>query len=143
MAKKITQKTTIFILIFLVVISLITYLINNSQFNKHTTNSIISNIDGHYENCSNSTCNFIDINTIDNQIFAHGQAYYVYPNGTQANTGEIRGKIQLHDNQALFNDESCQINMQFDTNSVTLTETKTSVCGGLNVTFNGTYVKTK
>lgn len=95
---------------------------------------------GRYELCQNGVCNYLNVGTTsEGQTSIDGQAYW--KGQATTNTGQISGKVLIKDSKAYFDDGSCKIDMVFSGNNLTLKERSGSSCGGLNVTFDGDYIK--
>ena len=96
--------------------------------------------EGRYEFCQNELCNYINISPTSNgQTAVDGQAYW--NSGSTINTGEIAGNVSIKEDRAYFVEGNCKIDMTFNAQNLVLKERDGSSCGGLNVTFDGNYVK--
>ncbi|MDA0147412.1 hypothetical protein [Vibrio sp. LaRot3] len=58
----------------------------------------------------------------------------------QVNIGDVYGEYPLKGNQIHFQNDECQFVMTFAGDEIIVTDDLVS-CGGMNVTFNGTYKK--
>lgn len=136
---------TILILILLIFVAVgVVYFarVKNRSVTKLAPSSLnVKNYDGHYENCQfKDVCNYIDIKTFpDGKVSVGGQAYW--KGSETVNTGSILGSIVVKDQKAYFEDQRCKIDMVFDIGKISLQEKPDSSCGGLNVSFDGTYIK--
>lgn len=93
---------------------------------------------GRYEKTDGSR-GFIEVsNVTGNQFSINGQAYWV-GNATTGNVnqGEVYGIVTLQGSKAIYNQGSCQLQIEFHSNALTVKDNE--ACGGLNVTFTGEY----
>lgn len=97
--------------------------------------------DGNYEYCQfKDACNFINIKTLaDGKTSINGQAFWVGQNTT--NTGSISGTIAINSQKAFYDNNGCKIDLSFSANQIVAEERQDSSCGGLNVFFDGIYIK--
>jgi hypothetical protein len=103
---------------------------------RKSNNTVTNAYDGRYDT---DTGNFLIIKTIDGITNISGQASWTGDNTT--NMGEINGPIKIFNNQAIYDNDGCVINLKFSHTDLTAKETNPGSCGGLNVTFDGTYIK--
>jgi uncharacterized protein len=75
----------------------------------------------------------------DNRVYASGSAVWNGPNAVngQVNVGEIQGVGVLEGGKAVFDLQGCAATLVLEDKSLQVEDE--SGCGGLNVTFNGTY----
>ncbi len=93
--------------------------------------------DGHYAGPNDS---YLDVKTdAAGVVTISGQAYW-YSDKT-ANTGVISGPIAIANGQALYKDGQCLIDLAFTNAAIVAKEQAGSICGGLNVSFDGKYTK--
>ncbi len=98
---------------------------------------------GRYEYCPGQTfCNFINVQAATSgEMRVSGQAYWQGKNSGEVNTGEIAGILAMDSSKGVYKNAECSIDFAFADSQVTLQERNGSVCGGLNVSFDGTYTK--
>ena len=77
----------------------------------------------------------------DNRVYASGSAVWNGPDAVhgQVNVGEIRGVGVLEGGKAVFDLHGCAATLALKDKGIEVEDE--SGCGGLNVTFNGTYRK--
>jgi uncharacterized protein len=75
----------------------------------------------------------------DNRVYASGSAVWNGPNAVdgQVNVGEIQGVGVLKGGKAVFDLQGCAATLVLEDKGLEVEDE--SGCGGLNVTFNGTY----
>ncbi|PAT66683.1 hypothetical protein CKA27_17655 [Vibrio coralliilyticus] len=100
----------------------------------------------HYERYHNGQFDtdaaFIDITAVGpNQYQVSGTAISVADaSAGLVNVGEINGVVTVTGHQLHYDVDGCTLHLLLDQN--TLVVSHDNGCGGLNVSFNGTYVKT-
>lgn len=99
-------------------------------------------VTGHYENGEA----YIDVEMLeDNLIKFQGEAFWYNAFNDVIHTGEIGGVVDFDDGTAVYlagvQEYDCQVEMIFENNQIQVSDNK--MCGGLNVTFDGTYEKIK
>lgn len=91
--------------------------------------------DGNYK----SETGYIKITKESGGYGINGQSSWTKDQTT--NTGEISGKIIITDGKAQYIQGQCEMDLIFQGKKLTVRETENSICGGLNVTFSGSYTK--
>ena len=82
----------------------------------------------------------------DGQLRIQGDAIWVSPAKTDSvHTGDVDGTAKLEGDKAIYvespdNPDSCRFTLRFTNRTLTVTEENMN-CGGMNVTFEGTYVR--
>lgn len=98
-----------------------------------------------YDGCYDSKNATIKIETTTaGSTVLHGNATWEngYATGDDrftVNQGTIDGILDTSDNKAHFYKDGCDIDFEFNQNIMVAKERKGSVCGGINVTFDGEY----
>jgi len=93
--------------------------------------------DGHYAGPNDG---YLEVKTnAEGVVTISGQAYW--HNDKKVNVGEISGAIVITNGRAFFKDGSCLIDLDFSEDSIIAKEKEGSICGGVNVTFDGKYTK--
>ena len=106
---------------------------------------IDSDVQGKYERYVNeqldSNSAFIDLIKIDsNRYKLSGTSSWVgEPTSGLINVGEIDGVVTLNNNQIQYDIDGCKLLINLEHNSLVVSGD--NGCGGLNVSFNGLYVK--
>lgn len=107
---------------------------------------IVPGFQGHYERYHNDQLDtdtaFIDLTKVDSNTYElSGTSVWVGdPSSGLVNLGEIAGVVRLKGNQIDYGVDGCTLKIVLDQD--TLVVSKDKGCGGLNVSFNGTYLKT-
>jgi hypothetical protein len=107
-------------------------------------------VSGHYEmgnylDQKTSTGAELDIFLLDNgRLRIQGDALWVNPAKTgSVHTGDVNGTAKLEGDKAIYvespdNPDSCRFTIWFSNRTITVTDDNMN-CGGMNVTFAGTY----
>lgn len=114
-------------------------ILSTFKFTNTKTNS------NNYDGCYTSKNALIKIETTaTGSTVLHGNATWEngYATGDDRFTvheGTIDGILDISDNTAHFYKDGCDIDFEFNQNIMVAKERKGSVCGGINVTFDGEY----
>ena len=101
---------------------------------------------GHYERYHDGhiDADYAEITLVkldSNKYTLSGMATWVgNPATGQINMGEIEGAVTLKGNQMHYDVDGCTLQIVLGSNSLSVS--KDNGCGGLNVSFNGQYLKT-
>ncbi len=124
----------VFVGLSLLFISLSTYAVNDPAF------------EGHYERYDNGQLDtntaYIDLIKLEsNKYNLSGTSVWI-GNSSHGlvNIGEIDGVVTSDGNQMNYDVDGCTLQILLNPNSLVIS--KDNGCGGLNVSFNGRYVKT-
>ncbi|PQJ55532.1 hypothetical protein BTO01_22960 [Vibrio jasicida] len=107
--------------------------------------AVVPDFQGHYERYNNDQLDtdtaFIDLTKVGSNTYElSGTSVWVGDSSSGlVNFGEIDGVVTLKGNQIDYDVDGCTLQVLFDQD--TLVVSKDNGCGGLNVTFNGTYVR--
>ncbi|EMH3447839.1 hypothetical protein V6H34_005037 [Vibrio harveyi] len=108
--------------------------------------AVVPDFQGHYERYNNDQLDtdtaFIDLTKLGSNIYElSGTSVWVGDSSSSlVNFGEIDGIVTLKGNQIDYDVDGCTLQILLEQD--TLVVSKDNGCGGLNVTFNGTYVRT-
>ncbi|EGQ9765628.1 hypothetical protein ACSVUS_004715 [Vibrio alginolyticus] len=108
--------------------------------------AVVPDFQGHYERYNNDQLDtdtaFIDLTKVGSNTYElSGTSVWVGDSSSGlVNFGEIDGVVTLKGNQIDYDVDGCTLQILFEQD--TLIVSKDNGCGGLNVTFNGTYVRT-
>ncbi len=108
--------------------------------------AVVPGFQGHYERYNNDQLDtdtaFIDLTKVGSNTYElSGTSVWVGDSSSGlVNFGEIDGVVTLKGNQIDYDVDGCTLQILLDQD--TLVVSKDNGCGGLNVTFNGTYVRT-
>ncbi|MDK9757648.1 hypothetical protein KIV40_20180 [Vibrio sp. D173a] len=108
--------------------------------------AVVPSFQGHYERYNHDQLDtetaFIDLTKVgSNKYELSGTSVWVGDSSSGlVNFGEIDGVVTLTGNQIDYDVDGCTLQIVLEQD--TLVVSKDYGCGGLNVTFNGTYVRT-
>ncbi|HHF0521903.1 hypothetical protein NDJ09_20620 [Vibrio alginolyticus] len=108
--------------------------------------AVVPDFQGHYERYNNDQLDtdtaFIDLIKVGSNTYElSGTSVWVGDSSSGlVNFGEIDGVVTLKGNQIDYDVDGCTLQILLEQD--TLVVSKDNGCGGLNVTFNGTYVRT-
>ena len=108
--------------------------------------AVVPDFQGHYERYNNDQLDadtaFIDLTMVGSNTYElSGTSVWVGDSSSGlVNFGEIDGVVMLKGNQIDYDVDGCTLQILLEQD--TLVVSKDNGCGGLNVTFNGTYVRT-
>lgn len=123
-----------------------------SELNEKVANPTINKkaIVGHYERYVKNKPDYhsasIDVKLLSNGEYnIDGSAVWIGNAETgNINTGEISGYFALKNNTINYHDDNtCPVTLMFSKNTLTIEDNNIDGCWGHNVTFGGTYRKTK
>lgn len=104
-----------------------------------TTPAQKDNISGRYKRAGKHGAEVVVKRLKNNEIEVEGEAFWQGQNDN-IHTGDIKGVCSLDGNTAKYTDQGmpCKLTLTFGTKTLTISGDDGN-CGGLNVTFNGTY----